>query len=182
MQIAAFVLEVLFQWLVGAALLRAWMNGLRVNMRAQPGVFVMALTDWIVKPLRRWLPQSVAKARVDWGSVLAALVLSIVFALLSRMLLSAAMTALPSASLWAAVPGLGLVFLLRTALQMCSVLVIGAVLVSWLQRGTALDAMLSRLVNPLLAPLRRWVPPIGGLDLTPMLMLLLLQIGVMLLH
>jgi YggT family protein len=42
--------------------------------------------------------------------------------------------------------------------------------------------MLSRLVNPLLAPLRRWVPPIGGLDLTPMLMLLLLQIGVMLLH
>ena len=98
------------------------------------------------------------------------------------MLLGAVMTALPGAWLWAAVPGLGLVFLLRTALQMCSVLVIGAVLVSWLQRGTALDAMLSRLVNPLLAPLRRWVPPIGGLDLTPMLMLLLLQIGVMLLH
>jgi hypothetical protein len=62
MHIAAFVLEVVFQWLVGAALLRAWMNGLRVNMRVQPGIFVMALTDWIVKPLRRWLlaPEPVA--------------------------------------------------------------------------------------------------------------------------
>ncbi|MEI7786620.1 MAG: YggT family protein [Betaproteobacteria bacterium] len=182
MRVAAFLLEVLFQWLVGAALLRAWMNGLRVNMRAQPGVFVMALTDWIVKPLRRGLPRSVAKARVDWGSVLAALILALTYALLGRLLLSGAALALPGAWVWAGVPGLALVFLARTALQMCSVLVIGAVLVSWLQRGSALDAMLSRLADPLLAPLRRAVPPIGGLDLTPMLVLLLLQVGVMLLQ
>lgn len=182
MHVAAFVLEVLFQWLVGAALLRAWMNGLRVNMRAQPGVFVMALTDWIVKPLRRWLPRSVAKARLDWGSVLAALILSMVYALLGRLLLMGAVASVPGAWLWAGVPGLALVFLVRTALQMCSVLVLGAVLVSWLQRGSALDAMLSRLIGPMLAPLRRWVPPIGGLDLTPMLLLLLLQVGVMLLR
>lgn len=182
MRVAAFVLEVLFQWLVGAALLRAWMNGLRVNMRVQPGVFVMALTDWIVKPLRRWLPQSVAKARVDWGSVLAALILSLAYAALGRLLISGAMPALSGAWLWAGVPGLALVFALKTALQICTVLLIGAVLVSWLQRGSPLDAMLSRLVGPLLAPLRRAVPPIGGLDLTPMLLLLLLQIGVMLLQ
>ena len=90
--------------------------------------------------------------------------------------------ALPGLWLWAGAPGLALVFALRTALQLCSVLIIGAVLMSWLQRGSAIEAMLSRLVNPLLAPLRRAVPPIGGLDLTPMLLLLVLQVGVMLLQ
>ena len=122
-----------------------------------------------------------AKARIDWGSVLAALILSLVYALLSRLLLSGAI-ALPGLWLWAGAPGLALVFALRTALQLCSVLIIGAVLMSWLQRGSAIEAMLSRLVNPLLAPLRRAVPPIGGLDLTPMLLLLVLQVGVMLLQ
>jgi YggT family protein len=175
MHIAAFVLEVVFQWLVGAALLRAWMNGLRVNMRVQPGIFVMALTDWIVKPLRRMLPQSVAKARIDWGSVLAALLLAIAYVALRHGLISWA-SGLPG---WAGLPGLALVFVLRTALQMGSVLLIGWVLVSWLQPGSGLYAMLSRLVGPLLAPLGRW--SVGGIDLRPMVVLLLLQIGVMLL-
>jgi YggT family protein len=175
MPIAAFVLEVIFQWLVGAALLRAWMNGLRVNMRVQPGIFVMALTDWIVKPLRRMLPQSVAKARMDWGSVLAAALLAIVFVAVRHGLMGWA-SGLPG---WAGLPGLALVFVLRTALQLASVLLIGSVLVSWLQPGSALHAMLGRLAGPLLAPLGRWL--VGGIDLRPMVVLLLLQIGVMLL-
>ncbi len=65
MRILGFILEVVFQLLVGAALLRAYMNGLRVNMRVQPGLFVMALSDWIVLPLRRSLPQALSRARLD---------------------------------------------------------------------------------------------------------------------
>ena len=57
-RILAFLLETFFFVLIGAALLRAWMNGCRVNMRAQPGSFVMAVTDWLVKPLRRVLPKA----------------------------------------------------------------------------------------------------------------------------
>ena len=59
-RILAFLLETIFFLLVGAALLRAWMNWTRVNMRGQPGVFVMAVTDWLVKPLRLALPNTVA--------------------------------------------------------------------------------------------------------------------------
>jgi hypothetical protein len=46
-RILGFILETIFFFLIAAALLRAWMNGLRVNMRGQPGSFVMALTDWL---------------------------------------------------------------------------------------------------------------------------------------
>ena len=47
-RVLSFLLESFFFVLIAAALLRAWMNWTRVNMRAQPGIFVMAVTDWLV--------------------------------------------------------------------------------------------------------------------------------------
>jgi YggT family protein len=64
---------------------------------------------------------------------------------------------------------------------MLSLLLLGSVLVSWLQPGSSLYAMLARLVAPLLEPVRRVVPLLGGIDLSPAIVLLLLQVCVMLL-
>lgn len=181
MSILGFILEVIFQFLVGAALLRAYMNALRASMQAQPGLFVMALTDWIVKPLRRWLPQAWMRSRLDWASVLAALLLALLYAGLWGGLLGMLHG---RAALSVAGPGLvGLagVFVLRVALQTLSLLVIAYALMSWLQPGSVLLSSLGRLVEPLLAPFRRWIPLLGGVDLAPMALLLVLQVGVMLL-
>ena len=71
--------------------------------------------------------------------------------------------------------------LLRVALQALTILVFGYVIMSWVQPGSYGHGLLSRLVEPPLAPLRRIVPMIGGLDLSAMALLLLLQIGLMLL-
>ena len=76
---------------------------------------------------------------------------------------------------------LALTFFLRVALQTLSILVLAYVLVSWLQPGSFFFGMLARLVDPVLAPFRRVVPVIGGVDLSSMVLLLALQIGVMLL-
>ena len=72
MQILIFLLDNLFFVLVGAALLRAWMNQSHMRMTEQPGRFVMALSDWLVKPLRRALPNGLRQARLDWASLAAA--------------------------------------------------------------------------------------------------------------
>ncbi len=181
MRILGFVLEVVFQLLVGAALLRAYMNGLRVNMQMQPGRFVMALTDWIVKPLRRWLPQSVVRARLDWASLLSAVLLALLYAVLWGSLIGMVYGGAALSVAGAGMLGLAIGFLLRVLLQTLSLLVLGYVLASWLQPGSYLFAMLARLVEPVLAPFRRVVPVLGGVDLSPMVLLLVLQIGVMLL-
>lgn len=178
MRVLVLLIELLLQVLVGAALLRAWMNGLRVNMRVQPGLFVMALTDWLVKPLRRWMPQSMARGRLDWGSVLAALLLALVFAG-AWTLLSAGGAA--DRARVGGVPALALIFVLRTALQTWSLLLIAWVVLSWVQPTSPLHHTLSRLMAPLLAPLRRALPLIGGVDLSPAILLLLLQLALMLL-
>lgn len=178
-RILSFLLETLFFVLIGAALLRAWMNRLRINMSAQPGYFVMAITDWLVKPLRRALPKALAQSRVDWASLLAALLLALVYALLwaalSGALLNLTAAMLPALLLFT------VKMLVRVALQLAFVVVLVYAIISWLQPGSPMYGLLGRLAEPLLAPLRRIIPAIGGVDLSALVLLLLLQIGLMVL-
>lgn len=172
-RILVFLLETVFFFLIGAALLRAYMNWLRINMVAQPGTFVMALTNWLVKPLRRMLPQALVRTRLDSASLLAAVLLSMVFALLSVWISGGGLPGL----VWL---GFAVQMLLRVLLQTLTMLVFGYVVISWVQPGSPLYGLLARLVEPPLAPLRRIVPTVGGVDLSAMALLLLLQIGLML--
>ena len=177
MRIVSFLLETVFYLLIGASLLRAYMNWLRISMTAQPGTFVMALTNWLVKPLRRVLPQAVARSKVDSGSLFAAVLLALVYALMAALLFGWFDGDMPLL----AVLAFAIKMLLRVALQTLTILVFGYVIISWVQPGSHGHGLLSRLVEPALTPLRRIVPTIGGIDLSAMALLLLLQIGLMLL-
>lgn len=184
-RILAFLLETVFFLLIGAALLRAWMNWVRVNMSAQPGHFVMALTSWLVKPLRRALPKAVAQAKVDWASVLAAAVLAMAYALLWALLFGVWLGS-GDWGLFAPAAVLGLLafalkMLIRVALQTLFILVLGYAILSWVQPGSPAYGLLGRLTEPVLAPLRRVIPSIGGVDLSALVLLVLLQIGLMVL-
>jgi YggT family protein len=55
-QIISFILNVVFGLLVGAALLRCYMNAARVPLANPLGQFILAITDWLVRPLRKLLP------------------------------------------------------------------------------------------------------------------------------
>jgi YggT family protein len=178
-RILSFLLETLFFVLIGAALLRAWMNRLRINMSAQPGYFVMALTDWLVKPLRRALPKAVAQSRVDWASLLSALLLALAYALLWAALVGALLNL--TAAMVPALLLASLKMLVRVALQLAFVVVLVYAIISWLQPGSPMYGLLGRLAEPLLAPLRRFIPAVGGVDLSALVLLLVLQIGLMIL-
>jgi len=175
MRILLFLLETLFFFLVGAALLRAWMNHLRVPMQAQPGRFVMAVTDWLVQPLRRVLPAAIAKGRIDGASLVAALLLAGLQALL--WLLIASGGEFPAMA-WAL---LALRFLVRTVLQGLMLLLIVYAVLSWVNPRAPAMGLMDRLSAPIVAPVRRVVPLVGGVDLSVLIVIVLLQIGLMLL-
>lgn len=178
MRVLFFLLEVLFFFLVAGCLLRAWMNQLRVNMSAQPGRFAMAVTDWLVQPLRRLLPRALMQSRIDWGSLLAALLLALGYGLLWWLLASATgsqMAALP------VIVSMALRLLLRVALQGLMLVLLGYALLSWLQPQSPVMGLLERLCAPILRPVRRLVPTVGGVDLSVLVLLVLLQVGLMLL-
>lgn len=181
-RILVFLLETAFFILIAAALLRAWMNWLRISMTGQPGRFVMALSDWLVKPLWRSLPKSLARSRLDWASVVAAALMALGYALLWWVLvgLQAGGMALAPAAL-AGLLLMALKMLVRVALQMLFMLVLGYAVLSWVQPGSMAYGLLARLTEPLLAPFRRVVPTVGGVDLSALVLLLVLQVGMMVL-
>ena len=139
----------------------------------------------LVKPVRLMLPKALAQSKIDWASLLTALLFALVFGLIWLLLFTVVSGGLGLDALEPAMflTWLGLAFklLLRVALQTLMILVIGFAILSWVQPGSPAYNLLGRLTEPLLAPLRRVVPSVGGIDLSAIVLILVLQIGLMVL-
>lgn len=177
MSVLLFLLDTLFFALIAACLLRAWMNTRRIRMTQQPGPFVMALTNWLVGPLRRVLPRRLAQHDMDMGSLLGAVLLSLLYAAVVLALVGglSAMTGLVG------LPLLAGKMVLRSVLQLIMLLAFVYAILSWVQPQAPVMHMMARLVEPLLAPIRRVVPLIGGVDLSVLVLILLMQVGLLVL-
>jgi YggT family protein len=55
-------------------------------------------------------------------------------------------------------------------------LVFASVILSWVSAGSQIQYLVSLLVDPLLAPIRKAIPNFGALDLSPLVLLLILQV------
>jgi len=173
-QIVSLVLDVAVGLVCGVCLLRLYMQQQRIPMSARAGnpigPFIFALTDWVVLPLRRVLPKLSA---LDLASLVAAFLLQLAQFVLLWLLQGAAQSL--------ALVGVLAVFgLLRVALSGLTGLVMIYALLSWVQARSPVADLLDRLVAPLLSPIRRHMPLMGGVDLSPLALLLLLQVLVML--
>ena len=178
-----FLLDTLYFFLVAAALLRAWMNTQRMRMVQQPGPFVMALTNWIVQPLRKSLPQVWVQARFDVASFIAAVLLALAYAAAWHALLGAGLLGpqgVGQAGQLFSIPWVALNFMLRTVLQGLMVLALVYVVLSWVQPQAPIQYTLGQLLQPLLAPIRRVLPTVGGVDLSVLLLIVLLQVALIL--
>jgi YggT family protein len=81
-----------------------------------------------------------------------------------------------------AVAVLAVVALIRLMISGLTLIVLLFALVSWVQAQSPVVDLLDRLVVPLLVPIRRQVPLVGGVDLSPVVLLLLLQVASLLLN
>lgn len=118
-------------------------------------------------PLRRVIPPI---GRLDSASLVAALLIEL--AQYAIVWLLAGGHGSPLYILLMAIFGVA-----RLALSGLSVLVIVYAVLSWVQTHSPMMGLLGRLVAPLLQPIRRVVPLIGGLDLSPLILLVLLQVA-----
>lgn len=170
-QMASLVLDVIAGLLAGTCLLRLAMQAQRISFNQPLGRFVFAMTDWIVMPLRKLIP---AWSRWDLSSLVAAWLIKVAQFIVLWLLAGGRgqLGLLPLVSV------MGLLQLMVSAL---SALVLVYALMSFVQPGNALFDIADRLVKPWLDPVRRWVPLIGGVDLAPLVLLLLLQLAGMVL-
>ena len=172
------LLETLGSLLATACVLRAYLNWLGLGARNQVGQFVIAVTEWIVRPLRSVLPAARKGPRsVDWASLVAALVLATVLAIVYIMIFGRGRT--PA---FGAVVLLAVFWLLKWSLWLLTAMVLLLAVLSWVNPHAPIAPTIDALTQPLLAPIRRIVPLVGGVDLSPLVLILLLQLVLTLLQ
>ncbi|MEY2860886.1 MAG: hypothetical protein RL392_1344 [Pseudomonadota bacterium] len=170
-QIVSLLLEVASGLVTGICLLRLYLQYQRIAMSARSGnpmgKFIFALTDWLVLPLRRVVP---AVGRWDMASLLGALLVQLAQFVILWLLTG------KGASL-ASVAVLALLGVARVAISGVSGLVIVYAVLSWVQTQSTMSDVLERMVMPLLNPIRRLLPLVGGVDLSPLVLLVILQVA-----
>jgi YggT family protein len=168
MQALQFIVETLLTLVVIAFLLRLLLPLVRADLRNPFSAAILRITNPVVLPLRRVLRPA---GRIDTASVVALL--------LVQLLATAVLFAL-SGMPWPDLPILvmtALKMLARTVVQFYMFAVLLYALLSWVAPGTysPVASVLASLCEPVLAPVRRVIPPIGGLDLSALFVLIGLQ-------
>jgi YggT family protein len=171
MQAIVFLVDAVVSFFCTLFLLRFMMQAMRVSFAGQLGDFVVKLTDWAVKPLRRAIP---GIGGFDWASLIAALGLQLLLAVLVFGLSGRAFG--PDAGTIAA---MALWFSLLALVRLAVYILIGALILqavlSWINPYSPLSAPAYQLTRPILDPIRRILPTISGIDLSPLVAILLLQ-------
>lgn len=171
LQALIFLLDAVAAFVAGVFLLRFLMQAARVSFGGSLGHFVITLTNWGVRPLRRIVP---GVWGWDLSSLLAAWLVQLVFYGLMFGLLANSATLgagdwLPQI-LFSSLRGL-----LRVLIGVYVIALILQAVLSWVNPYSPLAGPVNQLTRPLLNPIRRVLPPIGGIDLSPLVVILLLQ-------
>lgn len=160
------VLQVL---LVTVFLLRVLLPLVRADSRNQLSQAVIRVTNPLVLPLRRILPPV---GKIDTASIVALLIVQI--AATATLWLLGAYPWVFTAPQFLQVVFLNLVVAI---LQFYTFALFLHVLLSWVAPGTysPAAAVLESICDPLLRPVRRVIPPLGGLDLSALFLIIALQ-------
>jgi YggT family protein len=156
-----FIVDTLMRLLLLVFLLRVLLQLARADFRNQISQAVVRLTNPLVLPLRRILPPI---GKIDTASIVAVLVVACAFVAI-RYGLRGGMPA--NAFVWLHEVVLEIA---RTTLWTYFYAIFIYVLLSMIAPGgySPMQSLLSALCEPVLRPFRRFIPPIAGLDLSPL--------------
>lgn len=162
-----FLINTLFDLYLMVVLLRLWLQLAKADFYNPFSQFIVKATHPIIAPMRRFLPSI--------GSLdTATLVLALVIGMLKVFVLNLMLGGGELYFLGLLISGV-LVVLKEVFSLMFWVLIIRALL-SWVSQGyNPIEGVLHQLTEPMLAPIRRILPPMGGLDLSVLVALIALQ-------
>ncbi|MEY0303837.1 YggT family protein [Providencia manganoxydans] len=166
MQTLLFVVTTIIQLYIFVLLLRVWMQWVRADFYNPFSQFVVKATKPIVTPLRRVIP---AIGPIDTASVVVAFVLAIASIIFSLW----ATNTLPIMGI--TIIPIGIILLLTYIGKLIFWMILIRAIMSWVSQGrNPIDYLLYQLTEPLMAPIRRIIPAMGGLDFSAMIVMFIL--------
>ena len=165
-QMASLLVDVVAGFFVYTLLARFHFQWLRVPFRNPLGEFIVAVTNWMVAPARRVIPSLM-------GLDLPSLLLAFAVQCGAIWALAAIAGVQPEPGRLSALAG---VYLLRYSLHILVFAIIVQAVLSWVNPYNPMAGIFNAVTRPFLAPIRRFVPVMGGLDLSPLVLLVILQL------
>lgn len=171
-----FIVNIIFTLFGIALLLRAWIFAIRLHPFNPYAQAVLRITNWLVQPMRRVIPSG---NKIDWPSLVACWLTALVFLLLTWWLF---MGTLPSLQSLAPALVAALLTMLKWAFNVILWMTLIQAILSWVNPMAPIMPLLQTLTAPMLDPIRRIMPNLGGLDLSPLVLLIIAQVAMMFLQ
>ena len=166
-----FLINVIFGFYILMVMLRLMLQLVRADFHNPVSQFLVKITSPALKPLRRFVP---GVAGIDMSAIVLLLVLKFTEQLLSFLLVGSGIHI--GALILISITGL-----ISLALYIYIIGIFVQVIFSWIQPGGSnpIIILLHQLTEPVMRPVRRMLPPFSGLDLSPLLAIIVLQLIVM---
>ncbi|MGB1262364.1 MAG: YggT family protein [Cognaticolwellia sp.] len=167
MEAINYLLKFAFDAVLMILVLRVWLQVVRADFYNPLSQFIVKVSNPLVIPLRRIIP---GFGGIDLATiVLAYLVATLTFIIIP--LLNGGPIDMLSALY------LGLIYLIKQAGILLFIIMLIMALMSWVVQGyNPTQVIFHQLTEPFLAPIRRIIPSIGGLDLSVLIAFLLLNV------
>ena len=166
MQAVLFLIDTAFSLYLMVVILRLWLQLVRADFYNPFSQFVVKATNPLVLPLRRLIP---SLGSLDTATLLLAYTIMLAKLVTLQLLQSGQVLLVPSLFF-------SLIFLVKEILTLLFWILVIRALLSWFSQGRSpVEYVMHQLTEPLLRPVRRILPPLGGLDLSVLVVLIGLQ-------
>ena len=168
-----YLVGTLIDLYIAAVLLRLLLQWVRADFYNPLCQFLVKVTNPLLVPLRRVIPSI---GRLDTAAVVLMLLLEVIGVWLVSRIGSVALG-------WLHLLAFSVTKLLMTVLMTYFFLIIVSVILSWLGRGIRhpFVPLVYQLTEPVLRPFRKVIPPIAGIDLSPLFALIAIRFLILLL-
>ena len=161
-----FLIDFVFNIYLMVVLLRLWLQFARADFYNPFSQFVVKATQPIVAPMRRILPSI---GRLDTATFVLALIVAGLKIVTLNVVLGGSGLNIMSVVI------LSFVIVIKEILTLVMYVLIMRAIMSWVSQGNnPMELVLSQLTEPMLAPIRKRMPEMGGLDLSMMVVIVLL--------
>ena len=161
-----FLISSLIKLYLMVILLRIWLQSARADFYNPFSQFVVKATNPVVIPLRRFLPSMGPVDSASWIFAFAICLLHVALVQLLQL----------GQVIYIYLPLSALVLLITESLQLMFWVLVIRALLSWFSQGNnPMEMVMHQLTEPLLRPVRKVIPVMGGLDLSLLVVLLGIQ-------
>lgn len=168
-EIGNLFIQTFFNLFLIAVLLRFLLQIARADFYNPISQFLVKVTNPVLKPLRRVIPGALG---IDFASIVLALIVEMITIAAILLVFGFRPPGPVVLLVWSVLGCIAMV------VNIYYIAILASIILSWVAMGSynPTIVLVNQLAEPVLAPFRKLLPPIGGLDLSPILVFLAINV------